>query len=713
MAAFLVLDVAVAVYAVDLILAVTRDEPGIRVAPYMRALLLVGYSSNMMAQIKLLGRILAEFVSIWSVIAMFLGFFAWFGNITFAGEEREQYFPNFVEACWSLLVMLTTANFPDVMIPAFTRRRTAGLLFFPLVVFGVFVLINFLLASTYDKYSNGHKELLETMLQLRESNCAMAFDMLVQEGESVVTAEVMEELLAEINVCSGAGPAELVRLRDDQRRLLFHLMDNNNDNGVSKSEFKAVITLLQLRFEKVSPVTFMQKWLPDVYRTSFWQGVCKVIRHPWFEYGVDAVLILNSVLLVLESAEALSGTPVAPNQGNGGAQVSDPWMEAEGNARRLNSCLGWVYMLEMLLKILVLGWNGYWSKIRNRFDGMITLGGVFTQLLLKTTSMSRIMDVKNLMVYFVTFRLLRVARLMVAVPQMRIIITTFGSIAPEACQFMSLLFVCMFTFCVLGVQLYGGLVSPDPDSELNKKISHTAYAEANYWALNFNDMGSGMALLFCLLVVNNWFLFVDMFVIASGGNRWHRWFFIAFYLFGVLVILNVVVAVVLENFILQWTARRNRAKEKMRFLESHANDDHEDGDGGRTATTPNGAQYKVRLASSVRMIEKDEVIRRFLNLEKHGDNAEPTEGDGNNDALGTSIRRILTFIRRTSISSLGLPRPGRASPSDHAGDSMGPTIDRIERLSGVDEDTMLLTANTLRGNGYSGHERNGSNDGAA
>lgn len=35
------------------------------------------------------------------------------------------------------------------------------------------------------------------------------------------------------------------------------------------------------------------------------------------------------------------------------------------------------------------------------------------------------------------------------------------------------------------------------------------------------------------------FLFVDMFVIASGGNRWHRWFFVAFYLFGVLVILNV------------------------------------------------------------------------------------------------------------------------------------------------------------------------------
>ena len=33
-----------------------------------------------------------------------------------------------------------------------------------------------------------------------------------------------------------------------------------------QSEFKAVITLLQLRFEKVSPVTFMQKWLPGKAR---------------------------------------------------------------------------------------------------------------------------------------------------------------------------------------------------------------------------------------------------------------------------------------------------------------------------------------------------------------------------------------------------------------------------------------------------------------
>lgn len=34
------------------------------------------------------------------------------------------------------------------------------------------------------------------------------------------------------------------------------------------------------------------------------------------------------------------------------------WLEAEGKNRGLNAVLGWVYILEMTLKILVFGWKG-------------------------------------------------------------------------------------------------------------------------------------------------------------------------------------------------------------------------------------------------------------------------------------------------------------------------------------------------------------------
>lgn len=44
---------------------------------------------------------------------------------------------------------------------------------------------------------------------------------------------------------------------------------------------------------------------------------------------------------------------------------------------------------------------------------------------------------------------------------------------------------------------------------------------------------------FCHSTVVPRFVFVDVFVKASGDNKWNRWFFVAFYVLGVLVILNV------------------------------------------------------------------------------------------------------------------------------------------------------------------------------
>lgn len=42
-------------------------------------------------------------------------------------------------------------------------------------------------------------------------------------GQSIISASVMEELLAEVNLCSGAGAADLDRLAADQRDLLIQV----------------------------------------------------------------------------------------------------------------------------------------------------------------------------------------------------------------------------------------------------------------------------------------------------------------------------------------------------------------------------------------------------------------------------------------------------------------------------------------------------------
>lgn len=49
--------------------------------------------------------------------------------------------------------------------------------------------------------------------------------------------------------------------------------------------------------------------------------MCDVIRHPWFEYGVDVVLIVNAILLLMESAEALSGENIQGGDDDVSVQV--------------------------------------------------------------------------------------------------------------------------------------------------------------------------------------------------------------------------------------------------------------------------------------------------------------------------------------------------------------------------------------------------------
>lgn len=67
-------------------------------------------------------------------------------------------------------------------------------------------------------------------------------------------------------------------------------------------------------------------------------------------------------------------------------------------------------------------------RARSASSGLtLPLHAAFYQLL-KTTTISSTLNLENLVVYFVTFRLLRVARLMIAFPEMRIVMTTFANI---------------------------------------------------------------------------------------------------------------------------------------------------------------------------------------------------------------------------------------------------------------------------------------------
>ena len=53
------------------------------------------------------------------------------------------------------------------------------------------------------------------------------------------------------------------------------------------------------------------------------------------------------------------------------------------------------------------------------------------------------------------------------------------------------------------------------------------------------------------MVVNNWFVIVDGVAAAAGSPVWSRLYFVSFWFLSVVIVLNLVVAFVLDAFLTQ------------------------------------------------------------------------------------------------------------------------------------------------------------------
>lgn len=159
----------------------------------------------------------------------------------------------------------------------------------------------------------------------------------------------------------------------------------------------------------------------------------------------------------------------------------------------------------------------------------------------------------GLVVSILVLRLLRLMRLPMAIPAVKRIIDSLLAALPRATEMVVAFLWLGFVFSALGQMVFGGKITTDPRNPHSDKIARRAplYASAadgvGYYDNNFNDMFSGVVLLFELLMVNNWHVLVSAFVAVS--SRYARLFFVAWWAVSVLIGLNVVVVIILDTFI--------------------------------------------------------------------------------------------------------------------------------------------------------------------
>ena len=140
---------------------------------------------------------------------------------------------------------------------------------------------------------------------------------------------------------------------------------------------------------------------------------------------------------------------------------------------------------------------------------------------------------------------------------MRIIFETLRNLLGPLNNLLAVMITIFYVFTEIGMALFGGQVT-----KTSPNIVHDSSIPDNYVLVNFNDLLSGMVTLFILIVVNNWYVIVAMFVDIKNGNILYRAYFMIFYYFGVVIGLNIVIAFAIDMY--SAVQRLDEQKEKNR-----------------------------------------------------------------------------------------------------------------------------------------------------
>ncbi|CAK9094201.1 Two pore calcium channel protein 1 (Calcium channel protein 1) (AtCCH1) (Fatty acid oxygenation up-regulated protein 2) (Voltage-dependent calcium channel protein TPC1) (AtTPC1) [Durusdinium trenchii] len=455
---------------------------------------------------RTLNRLWLAFVDFWTVLAslaLCVIFFVWLGIVIFArtkDHEGENHFDEWSQSAASLWILFTTANFPDVMVDSYTNVRMSFFFFFFYLVISLYLLNNILLAAVYDAYKDQLRNQLQTFYRKQSYSIDRAFQLLADHSAppGLNTRHAR------------AGPNELAE-RDPE---LVHVL----------SDPQIYIPLRPL--PEASSTTWGRR-----LRFLFQKGIAwRHRRLPWWMV-VDFVVFLEIALAFGQTCIFVS--PV------GGKFNDQPLAPRSIWFRLLSLTTGFVFV-NMILQIVTFGLDRFWNRrrLRHRFD-LLSISAL-CGLEIASCCFSSPPDylLRTLLVLHIS----RGICLTEHVPPLRYLAAMVAHLVPVYSQLGLLLFLVYYIFATVGVQLFGGLIDVH-----NPNLDHTGFAEAQYWPLNFNDFLSALVTLFCLMVVNNWYVVADGFMAVT--SNYSAIFFVCFFVSVNLVVLNILMTLILESLL--------------------------------------------------------------------------------------------------------------------------------------------------------------------
>ena len=408
------------------------------------------------------------------------------------------------------------------------------------------------LATVYDAYTAEKTNRLFAARRRKSEYIRKAFSILSGNAPTIDR----ETVLAVFIVLNEDCP-DIKYIKAVDAELIFEVLDVNNTNTLDEEEFMSIVDAIFYEFERAdSYKTFVAKYLPILYESRSFKNFSDFIKSSVFERGIDLLVFLNVIVCAIQSWNMLSGG-VSPRYDFDDYALS---LLEDGRIDTiwevLETLFTVLYVLEMCAKIMVLGWKSYYENARNKFDGFITITSVVASIYVYYPNDY---SNSNLIRLIMMARVLRLLRLLNSFRNFQVILETLEVILPDMRMIIGMLLFIMYIFAVIGCQVFGGFITRDPNNFLSKLLVGTDFEANEYWANNFNDMMSGMNVLFNLLIVNNWPEQADG-ILAVTQSKYSRYFFLFFHIIAVVIVANIVVASIIDNFVNKLKCRDNNSK---------------------------------------------------------------------------------------------------------------------------------------------------------
>ena len=457
--------------------------------------------------------------------------------------EGYKYFRTVTDALVSLIVLLTTANHPDVMMPIYQYNRFASLYFILFLLIGMYLILNLLIAVIYSQFRGIFRKSLQSSFFRRRVAFRAAFTVLARKtqrglnyshSKEVVSKDLVRRLL------------QKAKINPKQIPLMYHKLETVSSDCLSWLQFREVFDLVLKDPKRRRTDTDI-----GISSSIVYQWLQYIIRHPYFAYFTYVVSLVHVLMVTIEME-------VAPYKA-----LHDPM----SRLAFYNFFFVLYYVLELILKLIGWGKQAYFRNIGNIYEGIITavlfvLEIVLIALFHSPFQESDLMDNDDVGRFDTLIRVMNICvvlRLLRVIPHVKSLSLLTGTILDlikNLRGFAGIIVVVYYIFALLGMELFANV-----DGYSKSKIDGVApnlvcgkYENLTYYANNFHDFSSSLVVLWDIMVVNNWYVFLEKFSRDSDLKQWSQLYFIAWWLVSVVICVNLFVSLVLETFLTKWEA---------------------------------------------------------------------------------------------------------------------------------------------------------------